>query len=541
VRPALRPAGWPGAVGVVSAITSAALRVAVVPLFVTPIIDRVIGAGDLAALPGVLLTAGAAVVGMALTLAVQDAALAHGGAVRVAQLRERAYRALLARTPGRLPGTSGGLAGRVVSDVREVETFHQYGMGTLLAESVAVLGIVAVLAWRAPLATLLLLALGVPAVWLLERLGARLRASADRAQAGTEAVAADLQEGLKHHAVVRAFDAEGFMLDRFQAANVATRRAASRRSVLAALQVPVTQLAVFAALAGLVALLAGRAAAGVMSVGQVVEYLTLVALLSTPAQLLPRGYALLRQAEAALDRMDDLLTPTAHASTVEPPVVEGALEGGESGLTLQGVWARHGEGDWVLRGASAHAPARGLVVVTGESGVGKSTLLSVLLGFLAAERGSVHLDGVPLDRSRVAWVPQSLDLLRGSLRDTLTLGRSIPDERVWEAVQDVGMADAVRRLPGHLDATLDEDGAGLSGGQRQRLLVARALLRDPAVLLLDEPTANLDAEAEAALVETLMREAERRLVIAVAHREALPRAAHRVWHVVEGEIVEMTP
>jgi len=481
------------------------------------------------------------VVGMALTLAVQDAALAHGGAVRVAQLRERAYRALLARTPGRLPGTSGGLAGRVVSDVREVETFHQYGIGTLLAESVAVLGIVAVLAWRAPLATLLLLALGVPAVWLLERLGGRLRASADRAQAGTEAVAADLQEGLKHHAVVRAFDAEGFMLDRFQTANVATRRAASRRSVLAALQVPVTQIAVFAALAGLVALLAGRAASGVMSVGQVVEYLTLVALLSTPAQLLPRGYALLRQAEAALARIDDLLTPAVDVATVEPPVAAGILEGGETGLTLQGVWARHGEGDWVLRGASAHAPAQGLVVVTGESGVGKSTLLSVLLGFLTAERGSVHLDGVPLDRSRVAWVPQSLDLLRGSLRDTLTLGRPVPDERVWEAVHDVGMADAVRRLPGHLDATLDEDGAGLSGGQRQRLLVARALLRDPAVLLLDEPTANLDAEAEAALVETLMREAERRLVIAVAHREALPRAAHRAWHVVEGEIVEMTP
>lgn len=541
MRPALRPPGWVGVLGVAAAFTSAVLRVAVVPLFVTPVMDQVIGAGDLAALPRVLLVAGLAVIGMAGTLAIQDAALAHGGALRVADLRKRAYRALLARTPGHLPGTSGGLAGRMVSDVREVELFHQGAIGTLIAETVTVLGIIAVLAWRAPLATLMLIALGVPAAWLLQRLGARLRVSADRAQAGTEAVAATVQEGLKHHAVVRAFRAEGFMLDRFDVANGATRRAATRRSLLAAVQVPITQIAVFLALAGLVALLASRAATGVMTVGEVVEYITLVALLSTPAQLLPRGFVMLRQAEAALDRIDDLLA--APADPGRERVLALASDGAssrETGLLLEGVWARYGDGPWVLRDVTARAPSTGLVVVTGGSGAGKSTLVSLLLGFVPVERGRVSLEGAPLDPSKVAWVPQSLDLLRGTVRETVTLGRATPDGEIWDALRDVGMAGVVHALPGGLDATLDEDGAGLSGGQRQRLLVARALLREPAVIVLDEPTANLDGASEAGLVETLLREAQRRLVIAVAHREALPRAAHHVWHVANGAVSDVT-
>jgi len=535
VRRALWPFGSPGVLGSLAAVISAVLRVAVVPLFVAPVLDDVIGAGDLSALPRVLLTAGLAVLGAALALGAQDALLAHGGAKRAAELRDWAYRTLLARSPGQLPGTSGGLSGRIVSDLREVETFHQYGVGTLIAETTTVVGILSVLAWRAPTATGVLILLGLPAAWILQVLGNRLRDAAEQAQAGTEAVAADLQEGFKHHAVVRAFGAEGFMLTRFRAANLRTQRSASRRSIVAALQVPVTQIAVFAALAGLVALLAGQAASGVMTVGQVVEYVTLVALLATPAQLLPRGYALLRQADAALDRLRELegaertLPKSSHrdastASTLPVP-----------GLLVEDLWARYGEGPWILKGISLRAPERGLVAVQGESGVGKSTLLSVLLGFVPPERGVVLWNGHPLDPTRVAWVPQSLDLMRGQLRDTLTLGETISDEALWTSLESVGMAGVVMQLPGGLSAELDEDGAGLSGGQRQRLLVARALLRNPDILILDEPTANLDAEAEAALVATLKKEAEHRLVLAVAHREALPKAADAIWQLGQTE------
>ena len=556
MRRLLLPYGASGWAGVAAAVASSALRVAVVPLFVAPLLDRVIAGGDLAALPGVLAASGAAVAGMALLLLVQDALLARSGARLAADQREVLYAALLARTPGRLPGTSGGLAGRILADLREVEIYHQGGLGTLAAETAAILGIVAVLAWRAPLPTAALLALGLPAVLLLTWLGRKLRTQADRAQAGSEAVAAHLQEGLRHHAVARVFGAEGFLLRRFGAANEATRRAASRRGLLSALQVPASQVAIFVALAVLVTLLAGQAVAGRLSVGEVVEYMTLVALLATPAQLLPRGYAMLRQAQAATRRMaaleggpDGVAAPRAappppSRSTPDGPQVPSERTGShDAGLVLDDVWARHPDGPWVLRGATATLPARGLVALVGASGAGKTTLLSVLLGLLPADRGRIALAGRPLALAdaRLGWVPQSLDLLRGSLRSNLTLDRPASDDDVRAALRAVGMEAAVKALPTGLDHALDEDGSGLSGGQRQRLLVARALLRRPAVLVLDEPTANLDAEAEAALIATLRREAERRLVVAVAHRAALARAAERVLRLTNGRLLETSP
>jgi ATP-binding cassette subfamily B protein len=560
VRRLLAPFGVAGWAGVAAAVAASALRVAVVPLFVGPVLDRVLVQGDMDVLPRVLAVTGAALIGMSLLVLAQETMLASSGAALAARWRERLYRDLLRRDPGRLPGTSGGLAARILADLVEVEHFHRYGIGTIVAEATAIAGILAVLFWRAPGPTSALLALGVPAAWVLGALGRRLRAQADRAQAGSEAVAAHLQEGLRQHAVARAFGAEEFLIGRFDVANAATRRAAVRRGFLSALQIPATQVALFVALAGLVALLAGQAAAGRLTVGEVVEYLTLVALLTTPAQMLPRGYALLRQGEAAARRLRQLETASAPERPGRDRHAAGAADaagrappagtpertpapqdaGAAGGLALEDVWVRHPDGPYVLRGATARLPDRGLVALVGDSGAGKSTLLAMLLGFLATERGRATLAGRPLASARdaIGWVPQSLDLMRGTLRDNLTLGRETRDEELWAALRAVGMDAAVAALPTGLDHVLDEDGAGLSGGQRQRLAIARALLRRPALLLLDEPTANLDPAAERALVATLRAEGRSRLVLAVAHRSALATAADVVLRLEDGRLDE---
>ena len=551
MRRLLAPFGVAGWAGVVAAVAASALRVAVVPLFVGPVLDRVLVQGDMDVLPRVLAMTGAALIGMSLLVLAQETMLASSGAALAARWRERLYRDLLRREPGRLPGTSGGLAGRILADLVEVEHFHRYGIGTIVAEGTAIAAILAVLFWRAPGPTLALLALGVPAAWVLAVLGRRLRAQADRAQAGSEAVTAHLQEGLRQHAVARAFGAEAFLIRRFAGANDATRRAAVRRGFLSALQIPATQIALFAALAGLVTLLAGQASAGRLSVGEVVEYLTLVALLTTPAQMLPRGYALLRQGEAAARRLRALeAAPAREDPPRDLPGTDAAerdapapVAAAERGLRLDDVWVRHPDGPYVLRGATAHLPDRGLVALVGDSGAGKSTLLAMLLGFLAAERGRATLAGRPLASARdaIGWVPQSLDLMRGPLRDNLTLGREASDEDLRRALRAVGMEEAVHALPTGLDHVLTEDGAGLSGGQRQRLAIARALLRRPAVLLLDEPTANLDAASEDALVGTLRREGRHRLVLAVAHRAALANAADLVLRLEDGLLYAVQP
>src|SRR5690606_11336482 len=170
--------------------------------------------------------------------------------------------------------------------------------------------------------------------------------------------------------------------------------------------------------------------------------------------------------------------------------------------------------------------------VSGASGSGKTTLLRTMLGFVEPHAGSVTLDGVEVGewqeetlRRVVAYVPQSHDVLSGSLREVVALGREVSDEVIGEALSSAGLGQDLASMPDGLDTALGEDGAGLSGGQRQRLAIARALLGDPRVLLLDEPTSNLDDVTERQIVDLLLDLARDRLVVAVAHRPALLAAA----------------
>lgn len=524
-------------------MVNAAMRVAVVPAFVTPLIDRVVARGQLEALAPLLLVAGSLVLAGSVALWSQDALLGKAAAELAEAWREKLFRDLLSRTPGKLPGTSGGLASRILTDLREVETFYHFGLGTLVAESGMVIGVLLVLAASNLVATLLLVVLFLPTIVILRLAGKRLEGMAERSQEGTEELGAHLQEGLRHHETLRAFDALEFILGRFAPTNRSTARAMTRRSFIAAAQTPITQVLAFAAIGGLVAVLAASAVGGAMTIGEIVSFITLVALLSTPAQLLPKGLAMAQQARSAARRLHILAAAPATSVAEESQVPERSQG---PWLRLERVEVGH-DGSPLLRDIDLNFGGPGLAVVVGASGSGKTTLLRTLLRFLPPLGGRVLLHGIELERwpeaelrREVAYVPQGHDLLRGSLRDNLTLGRRVDDDRLWQALEEVMLADLVRGLPDRLDHGLSEDGAGLSGGQRQRIAVARALLSQPSLLLLDEPTSNLDGEAEAELVTLLQAQASTRLVLAATHRPALTEAAEERWQVAQGTIVEMS-
>ncbi len=177
-----------------------------------------------------------------------------------------------------------------------------------------------------------------------------------------------------------------------------------------------------------------------------------------------------------------------------------------------------------------------IVALTGPSGCGKSTLLSVVLGLRLPSAGHVHLGGVDLCdldlgawRTGIGWVPQRPHLFARSVSDNVRVGRPGAGEaEVAAALEAAGLTSVVRRLPHGVDTRLGDGGAGLSLGERQRLAVARAFVRDAPLLVLDEPTANLDAETEADVLEALRRLTEGRTALVVAHRPALAALADRV-------------
>lgn len=545
-RAVLWPRNRSAVLGSLAALLNGALRVAIVPLFVTPLFDSVLQLQETSALPRVLLIAAAVAVAGSLALWAQDALLGRAGAQVGALWRERVYGALLDKPPGRLTGSSGGLASRVVTDVHEIETYFRFGLGTLIAESATLLFIFALLLRADARAAIALVVLGMPAVILLRVVGGYLQAAASRSMAGNEELGKHIQEGLKHHELVRAFGAREFMLARFRPANRRTERATAQRSLIAGMQVPLTQVTVFIAIGLLVILLVGSVQRGAMSVGDVIAFLTLMALAATPTQLLPHGYAMFRQAQGAAARLTELVGGATELAAADVPNVAESLGPpitfrseqvkNASNLAtlveLKGVTFSYRTGEPVLADVSLRLPERGLTVVSGASGSGKTTLLRLLLRFAQPSSGVILLAGTPLEeipeaelRRTLAYVPQDHGLISGDVRSVLAMGRDVSDAEAWCVLEDVGLSAAVAALPGRLDGKLLEDGGGLSGGQRQRLAIARALLGEPLALLLDEPTSNLDDQSEREIVAVLQQLADSRQVVAVAHRPALMAAA----------------
>ena len=232
---------------------------------------------------------------------------------------------------------------------------------------------------------------------------------------------------------------------------------------------------------------------------------------------------------AAAEIFEVLETPLPAAGT--RPVPSGAE------ITVSGLTVTHpGRDTPALRDLSLTLRPGRVTALTGPSGAGKSTLLTALLGFAAPDSGGIEVGGVPLDQldpaawhAHIAWLPQQPTLFAGTVADNVRLARpDADDDAVREALRGAEALDFVLALPEGVHTRLGQGGSGLSGGQRQRLALARVFLADRPLVLLDEPTANLDGASEAAIVRAVGRLAAGRTVLLTAHRPALLALADEI-------------
>jgi thiol reductant ABC exporter CydD subunit len=252
-----------------------------------------------------------------------------------------------------------------------------------------------------------------------------------------------------------------------------------------------------------------------------------------PLRLLGANYHSSAEGVAAAAEVFELLDRDTPPETLSAEIPDLAV----TALHIEGLEARYpGRSAPAVREISLTVRPGEILAIAGPSGCGKSTLISVLLCLTPASGGSIRVgttDLTALDpdawRSQIAWVPQRPHLFARSIADNIRLGRpAASDEQVRAAIGSAGLDDVVARLPAGMNTVLGTDGSGLSAGERQRIALARAFLRDAPLLLLDEPTAHLDSQTEAGVLNAVRHLMAGRTVLMAAHRPSLLALADRV-------------
>ena len=282
---------------------------------------------------------------------------------------------------------------------------------------------------------------------------------------------------------------------------------------------------------------------GAMTVGDLLMYLLFVGLLAAPVVSIASIGTQISEAIAGLDRIREILEmPT----EIDEDARRAPLDELDGDLAFDDVWFEYREGVPVLRGVTFEAPAGTTTALVGSSGSGKSTLVSLVMAFNRPTRGRVLVDGRDLDgirltdyRARLGVVLQDNFLFDGTVAENISFSRPGATREEIEAVARAANCDEfVRGFPEGYDTVVGERGVKLSGGQRQRIAIARALLADPRILILDEATSSLDSESEALIQEALARLRGGRTAFVIAHRLSTIRSADQILVLEHGEIVE---
>jgi ATP-binding cassette subfamily B protein len=299
------------------------------------------------------------------------------------------------------------------------------------------------------------------------------------------------------------------------------------------------------ALAGLVILWYGghRIMAGALTVGQLLFFYALLGYLLEPLERLAAMNLKLQDALVAVDRLYQVLD-----LAVEPLGEQRQIpfRGVRNALELREVSFRYGCRSNVLEQVNLRIPAGQTVAIVGESGSGKSTLLKLLTGFYAPTEGRILVDGVDLSdleltslRGRIGLVSQEPFIFNGTLHENIALGRpGTTLEEVREAARAAGLDEFIAGLPGRYETVIGERGANLSGGQRQRLAIARALVRQPDILIFDEATSHLDTATERAIQQSLQGVLAGKTVVLVAHRLSTIKEADLIYALHQGRVAE---
>ena len=438
---------------------------------------------------------------------------------------------------------TGEIMSYITNDVAALQNALVDRLIELVTESSIFVGslvMMVLLDWKLSLLTLITVPLVGQAMKIF---GRKLKSSGTVIQERLADITATMQESIAAVRVVKSFGREDFEIERFHRQNELNFRAEMKNNQLMSLLTPTVEF--LAALAVTVIVWFGgyEVVNGVITAGALVAFLTYAVNLANPVKRISRVYGAIQKAMAGADRvfaiMDLPETIANHPDAKELPPVKGEV-------VFDDVTFAYKEGANALSHVSLAASPGQMVAFVGPSGAGKSTIANLIPRFYDVSSGAIRIDGYDVRavtmeslRRQIGIVPQETMLFSTTVRENIRYGRlDATEEEIVQAAKDANAHDFIMALPKGYDTKIGERGLNLSGGQRQRIAIARAILKDPRILILDEATSALDTESEKIVQAALDRLMVGRTSFVIAHRLSTVFNADRIYVIDGGRIHE---
>lgn len=438
---------------------------------------------------------------------------------------------------------TGTIMSYVTNDVAALQVAMVDKAVELVTEGLVLVGSIAAMLWLDWKLTLFTFCTFPVVLWFMDFFGKKIRRNGGRIQECTAELTSVLQEVVSSARVVKSFVREDYEIKRFDAQNMTNFYANMKNIKLNALLTPTVELV--AAIGVTVVMWYGGMSVinGAITAGSLVAFLVYAVNIANPIKRLTKVVASIQQALAAGERVFGILDLKENIKELPSakllPPVQGYVE-------FKHVDFAYNEDEQVIEDLSFKVNRGQIVAIVGPSGAGKSTIASLLPRFYDVTNGSIVIDGMDIRnvtlnslREQVGIVPQETLLFNGSVYDNILYGRlDATKEEVEAAAKAANAHDFIMGLPEGYDTMLGDRGVNISGGQRQRISIARAILKNPQILILDEATSALDTESERIVQEALDRLMVGRTSFVIAHRLSTIKNADRILVMEKGRLVE---
>lgn len=473
--------------------------------------------------------------------AISGALLGFFGENVVARLRSNLWQKLVRLRVSYFDNVkTGEMTSRLVNDTMQIKdllanSFPQ--MVTSLFQLVGALVIMLLMDWRMTAIMFSAVPLMMLVMWPIMRQSGKIGHQRQDAMA---AFSGETDETLSEIRLVKSSNAESYETQTGTEQIQDLYRIGLREAIYDAIASPVMTATMLAVFVGVLAYAAVRVSAGTMSMGTMFSFMMYLFQIIGPAGTLARFFTDLSKANGSTERVRDLLSePEEALSEGTPQSVSDAT------LAMEHVDFAYEDGQPILHDVNFEAKPNTVVAFAGPSGGGKSTIFGLLERYYQPQNGQVTLGGADVRdfnlsdwRSQIGYVSQDSAIMAGTIRHNLTYGadRNFTDDELWHVLKLASADGFVAKMTDGLDTQVGERGVKVSGGQRQRLAIARAFLRDPKILLLDEATASLDSESEAMVQQALTELMKGRTTLIIAHRLSTIVDADNIYFIEDGHV-----